>query len=268
MAPHEARNFAGYQDPKAKKKEEGSDLGGGSNMAHAKLAAAWTRRLHYLLKHYNILLVLIRHQNDKVDMGAGGGSFISADVQASFNDTSIGGKAFKQSAAYRMILSHMKFDTATIGGVKEKIARICKMNVIKNTFAPLRATEYTLMMVPFRDQEKTWEQPISFDHQLPHLLAQSRLLNVQVHNQKCFSCRELNLIEVDAYTFANAFYANHELLSSVAMRLGIQGYGPLYVTPEYNPVINSELRDLDPSCDPVEAAEAAESVTVPDEQAK
>lgn len=288
MAPSEALGMAGYaqtDQQKAeekkeaakkkgvskKKKEEAKEIGTGSNFEHSKLAQGFTRQLAAILSYYNAFLIMDRHQNEKVDMNAmGGGSFGGADSGALHNKTSIGGRAFSQSASYQLIMAHKGYDTAAAFGVQTKVRRFVRCNVLKNTFAPnCREFEYALSLVPRGDREGYREPALTSNHALPDLLMRHKALTIQSKNKNSYSCKELKLVDATTDEFAAAFYANKELVCEAGRSMGIYGYEdnspfilPESLTPEEAEAL--EPTGPAPSSTLVEAVVSGDTVAVAD----
>lgn len=211
MSPSEASGFSVYDSKKDKerkrqdeKKEEfkaakkgvevtakpskaaddhTKELLTGSNFEHAKVASEWTRRLVYFLGAYNAILVLVRHQNDKIDMGAGGGIMLSEDQKAGMNRTSIGGKAILQTAAYQFILSRKGFFKASVGGQQENVGLDVKINVAKNGWGPSGVDGmYRVSLQPRRATETRYEPVIDFDPWIPEIMMRHKLMKVRPKN--------------------------------------------------------------------------------------
>lgn len=260
MPPDEAAAFEAYmtqeiEDKKTgKKKKPVTEMGKGSNFVHAKMAQQWTRVLPHLLSYYNILFIVGRHQNMKVDMHAkpGGGSFISPEDSNKVNDTSIGGKAFAQAAAYRTISTSRGFESSTVDGVKTKVQQLVTMMIKKNTFGRNLASEYAINQVFRHDTEETHEPCITFDHYLAPMLFESKLLTMAKGSTKNkFSCKEINAFDADPYDFAQKFYAHPEIIQTLGFQMGIHGYGPHFVVPTLNPEI-AEASGLSPDPTPLD----------------
>jgi len=251
MSPKEAEGFAAYatetdkdkaeakekmaaKKAKAKGKEvkvkekvevdESKELGTGSNFGHAKLSQEWSRRMPYYLSRYNVIFVLIRHQNDKVDMGGGGGGNLSADQKDAFNRTSIGGRAWLQSAAYEIILSKMGYQKATIDKETVKTALDVKFSVCKNGWGPLLDGKYRLTMIPRQDTDDWLEPAINFDQFLPLILSNRKLMKVSVKNDSTCVSSDFNTAqraeEMPISRFCELFYADPARVEALGKQLG------------------------------------------------
>jgi RecA/RadA recombinase len=270
----------GDSDPKPEKAEKFKDdttkeLGSGSNFEHAKLSHEWTRRLAYFLGHYNAILVVLRHQNDKIDMGAGGGIMLSEDQKAAINRTTIGGKAIYQSAAYQFILSRRGFFKASVNGMQENVGLDVKLNVAKNGWGPSGVDAYyRVSLQPRRATEERYEPAIEFDTWIPEILMRHKLMNIRMKNVSTVITPEFEphgrAEEIPLYQFCEMFY-QRGLADVMGRRLGFAHYGDNATVSDlivsYTPVLveaDADAADPDapkieePSAEP-EPAEAPEA---------
>jgi hypothetical protein len=280
MAPAEAVGYHVYEEPVEDKKTEKSkesakernkenkkkilELGGGSNFGHAKMAHAWSRRLPSLLTKYNAFLIIVRHQNDKVDMAqqsfhGGGGSFVAPDIKEQWNRTSIGGRAFAQSAAYEILVTRDgKFEIATIRGENTKVSQPAKISVTKTSYGPgSRSCHYTLTWVPRNDTETYQEPTIDFSGSLPDILKQTGLMRMDIKNKGDVSCKELGLENVSPRQLAESLHKNTAVFNDLCVRLGLVASGPMFKAPTINPIFSpvGEPGQAPPA--PVDDAKAA-----------
>ena len=228
------------------------ELGGGSNFGHAKIAQAWSRQLPNWLTMNNVLLILNRHQNDKVEMAAKpGGSTLSPDQAAGFNTTSIGGRAFSQNAALQLILSRFKFATKKVGEETVKIGVDCKITVSKNSYGPNAMTcFYRINQTMDGDTDTTYQPALSFAPYTPEWLKARGILEITSKNKNCWSCRELNVFDVTCEEFYDALQANEQVLTMVGQRLRLKGYEVDPSAPL--PVVTLPAADADPEATPTD----------------
>jgi len=226
MSASEAEGRLLYNDQTLKGKEaDAKDLGTGSNFGHAKIAQAWSRQLPNWLTMNNVILILNRHQNDKVDMNAAPGASFGGDAAAGFNTTSIGGRAFSQNAALQLILSRYKFATKKVGDENIKIGVDAKITVSKNSYGPNGLVcFYRINQRNDGDTDTTFVPALSFAPYTSEWLMGKGILEISSKNKNCYSCRDLNLFDVTCDEFYAALQANEEVLNLIGTRLRLKGY--------------------------------------------
>ena len=230
-------------------------LGTGSNFGHAKIAQAWSRQLPNWLTMNNVLLILNRHQNDKVEMNAKpGGSTMTPEQGAGFNTTSIGGRAFSQNAALQLILSRFKFASKTVkhGETTEtiKLGVDCKITVSKNSYGPNGPVcFYRINQLMDQDTDTTYQPAITFAPYTPDWLRGKGIFEITSKNKNCFSCRELSLFDVTAEEFADKLQANEEALNTIGTRLRLKGYEIDDTAPLPLPVVADVAVETEPTPD-------------------
>lgn len=224
LSDAEAAGVYDYGDNlSAEKKRKAKATGEATNFGHAKFAQAWTRKLPSFLNTHNGCILMVSHQNDKVDMSGGGASFMSAEMGALYNKTKIGGRALNQNAAVQLIMAHK-------GLIKnsnnDKIGSTVRVRVAKNSYGPKDVVfEYDLYHADHDDTE-TWLSPsIDFDRPMCDLFAEKGILQTTVERKR-YSSPVLGLTGATAREFSAAFHANTELKNEVGAMLGIRGYDP------------------------------------------
>ncbi len=225
-----------------KKQQVVQELGAGSNMGHASMAHKWSRRLPSLLTKYNAFLIIARHQNEKVEMQAaqGGGSFIPKDVQDQWNRTSIGGKAFAQSAIHELVMTRDgKFDVAQVQGDRIKTGMPVKISLAKNSLGPPRDCHYVVNLLA-RDDTETYQEPaVDFSVSLPNILKRTGLLQVAIKNASEVSCKELGVDSVTPRELNESLNKHPEIFDDLCMRLGLVASGPSFKAPPINSIVVS-----------------------------
>lgn len=220
MSPGEAMgvyDIIGEFDNKSKVK----DLGTASNLEHSKITHYWCRRLPYWLKQNNVLLIVVSHQNQKVDMGFGGGSFMSADVAAGFNKTKIGGNALNQNTATQVILRRMGMAK---NGSGDNIGTKVQMRVVKNSFgAEHNLCNYEVRTRPASDTDTYQEPALDFNEGMANWFAENKYLGTTV-SRKRYSTTELGVTSVTAAEFCETFHAREDLKEKLGSQLGLIGY--------------------------------------------
>lgn len=204
------------------KKAKFKKAGTASNMGHAKWAQAFCRRAPDFLSKNNVILILVQHQNDYVDMSSGGGGItLGKEVMDLYNKTKIGGRAFNQLAAIQLILSK--------GGMikgKDNVPKGRKINmrVDKNSFGPGdRKLSFEIRQDQFMDTKHTLEPALNFDEDWANWMAKNQYFGTKVAAKR-YTCEALNIEGVTYDKFAAAFKADQELKQALGERLGIEGY--------------------------------------------
>lgn len=222
MNDAEAAGFSDYGDNQSDaKKAKYKSTGSASNMGHAKWAQAFSRRLPEFLSKNNVILLMVHHQNDKVDMSMGGGITLSADIADLYNKTKIGGRAFNQNAAIQLILSRGGMVKGSDNMAK---GRMVTMRVDKNSFGPgERKIKYEIRTDQFDDTEEFLEPAINFDEDWANWMAKNKYFGTTVASKR-FKCAALGIEGATYQQFAAAFNANEEIKRELGARLGIEGY--------------------------------------------
>lgn len=234
MAPKEAAGRMIYSDG-SKSEGKVQELVGGSNFGHASIAQKWSRRLPNWLYANNVVLILNRHQNDKVDMSGGmaAAPLMTADAADSINRTSIGGRAFGQNAALQLILTRHKYASVKIRDENVKVGVDAKITVAKNSYGPTgRRCFYRVNQVPRKDTDTYQEPAISFAPYTAEWLEATQLLTMSHKNRNCFSVKELNLFDADTDEVYAAVHSDQSTLSMLGSRLGLGGYAMSDQTPK------------------------------------
>ena len=219
----ESKGFYNYGENmtdanKAKFKASGE----ASNMGHAKWAQAFCRRMPYFLRKNNVILILVHHQNDDVDMGAKKGGPALPQVWKDLNNTKkIGGRAFNQNAAIQLILARNGEEK---NAAKTTIGRNVALKVHKNSYGPdKRQIGYTIRTDDFEDTDEFYEPAISFDEQMANWMAINKYYGTSLSSKR-FTCEMLDVISVKGKGLCDAFNANVELKNKLGNVLGIEGY--------------------------------------------
>lgn len=225
MNPDEAAGFYEYGDNmSAAKKARFKKTGQGSNLGHAKWAHAWTRRLSYMMQHDNVILVLVHHQNDDIDMSGGGfGGFVLPESYKNLNNkTHLGGRAFNQTAAVQLILA----DGGGVKGSDRKtlVGKKVNVNVAKNSFGPdKRKFSYIINTHTDSDTPAYLTPALSFDETTAKWMAEEKLIGTRV-NGELYSCDSLDISGADAEYFMATFNSNETVKINLGGMLGIEGY--------------------------------------------
>ena len=237
MAPKEAEGRSFYEDSKNTKKAKSlEELGSGTNFEHAKYAQKWCRTLPAWLDHKNVILLVVSHQNQKVDMGFGA-SFVSD----SFNRTKIGGNAFNQNAALQLTLTREGYLVHS----GQKIGTKVKATVIKNSYGPETGVlRYELVSRPWLDDGGNYQQPaLYFDNTTAHWFADQGILDTR-EDRKRFTCEALDVAGVTSDVFCNALREHPDVLENLASEQNILGYRKKEISDSYEVVGANDVEEL------------------------
>lgn len=244
MAPKEASGREYYEDVVTTKKAKTlQELGEGTNFEHAKYAQKWCRTLPSWLEQNNVILLIVSHQNQKVDMGFGGGSFGGE----AFNRTKIGGVAFNQNASLQLIVTREGYLVHN----GEKIGEKIKATVVKNSYGPAGSIlRYELISRPSLDSE-TYQQPsLFFDNTTAEWFAAQNILGTTV-SRKRYTCDAIGAVALTGHDFCKKLYENPEIITRLSIDQNILGY-PTRDTANYEfekveEIVEDEQSDGEPT---------------------
>jgi hypothetical protein len=203
------------------KKKKFKEINEGSNLGHAKWAHKWCRLLPAFLKQYNVVLIIVHHQNDKIDMGGSGPSFMTPEASALYNKTRIGGKALHQNTALTLILSRRGLAKNGSGDIT---GNLISCRVAKNSLGHDNTKFYYELRTGFYNDTLTHMDPaINFNIGFATMCAEQKWMSTSVKGSK-FSSPVLGVTEVSADEFCEAFNANQEVKFNLGKQLGINGY--------------------------------------------
>jgi RecA/RadA recombinase len=222
LNPDEAAGFYNYGDNMSDaKKKKFKEINEGSNLGHAKWAHKWCRLLPAFLKQYNVVLIIVHHQNDKIDMGGSGPSFMTPEASALYNKTRIGGKALHQNTALTLILSRRGLAKNGSGDIT---GNLISCRVAKNSLGHDNTKFYYELRTGFYNDTLTHMDPaINFNIGFATMCAEQKWMSTSVKGSK-FSSPVLGVTEVSADEFCEAFNANQEVKFNLGKQLGINGY--------------------------------------------
>jgi len=222
LNPDEAAGFYNYGDNMSDaKKKKFKEINEGSNLGHAKWAHKWCRLLPAFLKQYNVVLIIVHHQNDKIDMGGSGPSFMTPEASALYNKTRIGGKALHQNTALTLILSRRGLAKNGSGDIT---GNLISCRVAKNSLGHDNIKFYYELRTGFYNDTLTHMDPaINFNIGFATMCAEQKWMSTSVKGSK-FSSPVLGVTEVSADEFCEAFNANQEVKFNLGKQLGINGY--------------------------------------------
>jgi RecA/RadA recombinase len=222
LNPDEAAGFYNYGDNMSDaKKKKFKEISEGSNLGHAKWAHKWCRLLPAFLKQYNVVLIVVNHQNDKIDMGGSAPSFMSPETSALYNKTTLGGKALRQNTALTLILSRKGLAKNGSGDIT---GNLITCRVAKNSLGPGDIKfYYELRSGHYNDTLTHMDSAINFNIGFAAMCAEQKWMSTSVKGSK-FSSPVLGVTEVSADEFCEAFDANQAVKFNLGKQLGINGY--------------------------------------------
>jgi hypothetical protein len=222
LNPDEAAGFYNYGDNMSDaKKKKFKEISEGSNLGHAKWAHKWCRLLPAFLKQYNVVLIVVNHQNDKIDMGGSAPSFMSPETSALYNKTTLGGKALRQNTALTLILSRKGLAKNGSGDIT---GNLITCRIAKNSLGHGDVKfHYELRSGHYNDTLTRLDPAINYNIGFATMCAEQKWMSTSVKGSK-FSSPVLGVAEVSADEFCEAFEANQGIKFNLGKQLGINGY--------------------------------------------
>jgi RecA/RadA recombinase len=220
LPANEAKGKVEYGDlNSAANAKKMQNIGDGSNFGLSKFSHGFFRTWSAIAEQYNVFLICITHQNDDVDMGA---SFLPAAAMKLNNDTTVGGKALKQSAAYRWLMVSSTTEKKKTTG--EIVAKNTKIKVFKNSDGG-EGTIVT-MKIPTvfpEDSDDFLEPAFTFADSFAEDCANNGWMDTTVSSKR-YTCEMIGVEGVTAGKFYKAFLANKEAVKYLGKLLKIEGY--------------------------------------------
>ncbi len=224
MSEAEAEGFYAYGKSAEKfKNEDCTEVGGGSNLNHAKWAHAFARRLPAFLATNNVILICCNHQTTKINMTAGSRP-VPDEVSALFNKTARGGRAFNHLAAWQMTL-------AKSGQFKQGenvIGNRVTMRMAKQSYGPEGRRIVGILRTEMQGDTSVFqESAMDLDLALCDLLIEGGLCGLSVESKR-YSSKELGIFGGSAHDVAVAFHNNRASVINSGKRLRIEGYADYF----------------------------------------
>lgn len=221
------------------------ETGKSSNLGHAKYAHAWTRRLPSWLEEHNVILIIVQHQNEHIDMG----SYSPVMVSDAKNDTVIGGKAFAQLAAYRATLTNAG---QWQGTNKVTVGLKTRLMFIKNSYGPKFRSLDLRLKFEHHDDTSTHFDPVTYySYGLADWMAENGILNTKL-SDKLYTCDTLGCVAVTADELHAAIKRRPDVVQFIGTKLKIEGYAHV-------PMTTQPISDADSEDDMISPEEEAES---------
>ncbi len=205
-----------HASPEAKRKKK--DVGEATNWGHSSFAHDWVRRLPHFLESRNIVIILVQHQNIKMDMGAGGPAISTGQM---YNKTKIGGKAFDQLAAWQLILGSGQQWKTSDG---QLLGQDVMARMDKNSYgARGRKALWKLRNEMLMDTETYLAPSLHFEIDGARWLLDSKLTGAS-HAQGRYTCESMGVQAAPPGEFWDAVMSDPRRVAAIAKALKIEGY--------------------------------------------
>lgn len=217
VPPSEAR-MLGFKE----KTESVKGLGESSNLEFSKLMHEWCRSRATFLEDNNVFMIVVSHQNDKIDMARSPvASFMSEEYKAANNKVKIGGRALNQSAAIQVSLTRIKGEKDSNNKLE---SHIISLKVLKNSLGPdSRSCIYKLRVENKMDTDKEFEPALDFYATTAEFFAKEEILGTK-ESRKRYTCEPLGISGLTDYEFGKYVNENPEIKNKVGELLHIRGY--------------------------------------------
>lgn len=196
-----------------------------SNLEFSKTLQKWTREMPHILQEYGVCLIIVSHQNTKIEMNSFAARYLtSADLKEN-NRTKIGGNAVNQSAALQFTLTKGKILMKETSTSKQAIGQVVKLKVVKNSQSiPFRDCIYLLNIDHSEDTDDAWDAPLKFDYGLPEMFIKEHLYGVKVDSvqKDTFTSKPLGLEKVPRQEFIKVL-KREDIIADILSDLNIRG---------------------------------------------
>jgi len=214
-------NYGKNMEPEQAKKFK--DKGTESNFSHAKFAQSWSRRLAATLATQNVILILVHHQNDDIDMDGGFSPVkLPQDYKDLRNREPRGGRGLNQLCALQLIM-------AEVGDARSKDKSVrgkkIKIRVEKNSYGP----HNRIIAMELRDVHDGYDHAghldpaLHFDADFAKWLADKQYLGVRA-TDGLYTLEEAGLIKVEPEDVGKYVNNSEELLAKLGGMLKVDGY--------------------------------------------
>ena len=223
VPPSEAR-MLGFKE----KTEQVKGLGESSNLEFSKLIHEWCRSRATFLEDNNVFMIVVSHQNDKIDMSRSPvAAFMSEEYKAANNKVKIGGRALNQSAAIQVSLTRIKGEKDSNNKLE---SHIISLKVLKNSLGPdSRTCTYRLRQENLRNTDTEFEPALDFFESTAELFAKEEIFGTK-ETRKRYTCELLGLNGLTGYEFGKAL-SDPKLKAKVGEALHIRGYSTRFSDP-------------------------------------
>lgn len=236
VPPSEAR-MLGFKE----KTEQVKGLGESSNLEFSKLIHEWCRSRATFLEDNNVFMIVVSHQNDKIDMSRSpAAAFMSEEYKAANNKVKIGGRALNQSAAIQVSLTRIKGEKDSNNKLE---SHVISLKVLKNSLGPdSRTCTYRLRQENLKNTDTEFEPALDFYESTAELFAKEEIFGTK-ETRKRYTCEFLGLQGLTGYEFGKAL-DDPKIKNKVGEALHIRGYTTRIVDPDVVHIdSNKEVND-------------------------
>jgi RecA/RadA recombinase len=257
MSEAEAQGNVVWDDFATEKMHE---PGTGSNFGHSKFANAFTRWLQAFCDRYNVLIICVHQQTEKIDFGnAGKSNPNEPDFKRKLrNPNYIGGKALEGLACVSIVVAVM-WEVAD--ATKRIIGKMIAARVHKQAHGEGGRSIQWMLRTNHNDRDvpgKYLDPALHFGTGMMKILKDEQLLALRQGEQdKLYSSKELNLKGLAADQMDSIIHARPAVLDQIGKTLRISGY--------YDPI--AEMLSDTGTLTRTIAKEDAETETQPDTEA-
>lgn len=227
LSKDEALGFHDYgKNLDAEQAKKFKDTGGESNFGHAKYAQSWSRRLATMLSTQNVILILVHHQNDDIDMGGG---FSPVQLPQIYKDLRNrehrGGRGLNQLCALQLIMAasgDVRAEDKSVRGKKVSV------RVEKNSYGP----HNRMINMELRDVHEGYDRPgyldpaWHMDAEFAKWMADKQYLGVRA-TDGMYTLEEAGLIKVMPEIIGAHVNSSDDLKNKLGALLKVDGYSQI-----------------------------------------
>ena len=248
MTKAEADGFVEYgdhMDPSVAKNAKDSTES--NPMVGAKFWHAWARRMAAMTEQNNAVVVLISHQNTKIDFSPGAAQAAMRTMQRTAdlrNKTRPGGGALDQSAAYQII--GVKGTDIKNKATGELLGHWVHLRMDKNSYGP-NGHEIKFAYHDKDEHYKAYSDahpgknyaPLRFHEAFAELLAEKRIMGI-TGEDGVYDWRDGKMLGVSGEALSRRIHEDPVLRDKVGSLLCIRGYGALAMLEVKAPTVLTE----------------------------
>ena len=207
-------------------KEKSHEAGTGSNFGHSKFANAWTRWLQSFCDRYNVLLICVHQQTEKIDFGNAKKNNNEPDHSRKLrNPNYIGGKALEGLACVSIVVAMM---WEVPDAQKQIIGKMIAARVHKQAHGEGGRTIQWMLRTRHSERDipgKYLDPALHFGVGMMQILKKEQLLSLrQGEADKLYSSKELELRGLSADQMDTIIHSRPAVLEQLGKTLRISGY--------------------------------------------